>query len=81
MSTRTTHRLDTDALHVAIYGRMYAERLSTRDAAEQIGISPSTLTRIKQGKCPDADALVSLLSWLGRCAEDFTVLNTGGRDG
>ncbi len=72
----STHRLDTDALHLAIYARMHAERLTSRQVAVQIGIGASTLTRIKQGKRPDADALVSLLVWLGRDIADFTVLNT-----
>lgn len=80
MSNQTSHRLDTDALRVAIYARMLADRLGTRQAAAQVGISAYRFTRIKQGQRPDADALVSLLVWLGRCSEDFTVLNAGGRD-
>lgn len=73
----TTHRLDTDALHLAIYARMHAEKLTARQVAERVGVSASTLTRIKQGQRPDADGLVSLLVWLGRGVEDFTVLNAG----
>lgn len=79
MSTHTTHRLDTDALHLAPYARMHAEKLTARQLAEQVGVSPSTLTRIKQGQRPDADGLVTLLVWLGRGIEDFTVLNAGER--
>lgn len=71
----STHRLDTDALHLAIYARMHRERLSSRQVAEQADVSASTLTRLKQGHRPDADGLVSLLVWLGRGVEDFTVLN------
>jgi len=73
----TVYRLDTEALHLALYTRMYTEGLAYRDVAEQTGISASTLTRIKHGKRPDADGLVSLLAWLGRGVEDFTVLNAG----
>lgn len=75
----TTHRLDTDALHLALYARMHREKLSARQVAEQTGVSASTLTRIKQGQRPDADGLVTLLVWLGRGIEDFTVLNAGER--
>lgn len=73
----STHRLDVVALHLAIYARMHAEGLSAAQVAEQTDISASTLTRLKQGKRPDADALVTLLVWLGRGVEDFTVLNDG----
>lgn len=75
----STHRLDVDALHLAIYARMHAERLSYRDVAAQTDISASLLTKIKHGGCPDADNLVSLLVWLGRGIEDFTELNVGAR--
>lgn len=60
-----THRLDTARLHTAIAAKCVAEGLSARDVAEHTGISASTLTRIKQGQRPDADALVTLLAWLG----------------
>lgn len=73
----TTHRLDTTALHLAIYAQMHAEGLTARQVAEQTGVGASTLTRIKQGAAPDAHGLVTLLVWLGRGVEDFTVLNTG----
>lgn len=75
----TSHRLDTDALHLALYARQHAEKLAAKDVAEQVGVSASTLTRLKRGQCPNADALVSLLVWLGRGIEDFTVLNAGPR--
>lgn len=79
MSARTTHRLDVAELHVAIYAQSHREGLSAQQVAQQLGLSESTLTRIKQGKRPDADALVTLLVWLGRDAADFTVLNGGAR--
>lgn len=75
----STHILDTTALHLAVYTQQHAKRLTAHQVAEQCGISASTLTRLKQGKCPDADGLVSLLVWLGRGVEDFTVLNAGAR--
>lgn len=79
MSARTTHRLDVAGLHVAIYAHAHREHLTAKQVAEQVGVSESTLTRIKQGKRPDADALVTLLVWLGRDLGDFTVLNAGER--
>ena len=34
--------------------------------ARQIGISESTLTRIKRGKMPDAAGLAKIIAWLVR---------------
>jgi transcriptional regulator with XRE-family HTH domain len=79
VSARTTHRLDVRALHLAIYARAHREGLNAKQVAEQTGVCESTLTRIKAGKAPDADGLVTLLVWLGRGIEDFTELNAGAR--
>ena len=38
--------------------------LSLRQVSYDLGLSPSTLTRIRQGRRPDADALAVLLAWL-----------------
>ena len=37
--------------------------------AREIGIHESSLTRIKQGKMPDADGLVKIIVWLNRETE------------
>lgn len=46
--------------------------ITGRKVAEETGLSPSTVTRIAQGRKPDADALVSLLAWLHTGAVLFT---------
>lgn len=38
--------------------------MSLRDVAREIGISSSTLTRLRQGKHLDSDGLASLVAWL-----------------
>jgi len=38
--------------------------VSLRDVAEEVGISPSGLTRLRQGKHLSADALAALVAWL-----------------
>ncbi len=38
--------------------------VSLRDVAEQIGVSPSGLTRLRQGKHLSADGLAALVAWL-----------------
>ena len=57
--------LDPDALYVALDRKRRKSKMRWRDVAEQAGVSPSTLTRIGQGRRPDADGLVCLLAWLG----------------
>lgn len=42
----------------------YAERMGIREAAEKIGISHSTLSRIENGKPMDGDTLAKILTWL-----------------
>lgn len=50
----------TDALEMACQIR----GLTLRDAAEAIGVPPSSLTRLRQGKHLSADALAALAAWL-----------------
>lgn len=57
--------LDTDALHAAISSVAMHRGISLRRVAEESSVSPSTLTRISHGQKPDADGLMSLLTWLG----------------
>lgn len=40
--------------------------LSWRMIAHQAGISPSTFTRLNEGRAPDAVTLGRILVWLGR---------------
>ena len=35
-----------------------------RELAKEIGIAASTLTRIKQGKMPDADGFAKVILWM-----------------
>jgi transcriptional regulator with XRE-family HTH domain len=59
----------------ALYGALDAERearnMSWRQLANEVGVSPSTLTRLGQGKGPGADVFVALVEWLGLTAEQF----------
>lgn len=58
------YQLDVPELHRRLDARRSERALTWRQLADAVGISPSTLTRLGDGKRPDADALVSLLVWL-----------------
>jgi hypothetical protein len=59
-------RFDPEALYVAVDRRRRELRISSREVLRQIGEhTPSSLTRIGQGRQPSADLLVRLLHWLG----------------
>jgi len=63
--------LDTDALYAALDQRRQSSELSWRQVAQEAGVSPSTLTRLGQGKRPDVDGFAALVKWLGQSADDF----------
>ena len=51
-----------------LYRRLDVQRqqrgLTWRQLADQVGVSPSSFSRMADGNRPDADALVTLLVWL-----------------
>lgn len=58
------HAVDWPRLLAALDATCTLRHLSYRAVAEQIGISPSGLTRLRQGKRLEADALAALTAWL-----------------
>jgi transcriptional regulator with XRE-family HTH domain len=46
--------------------------MGVRAAAKEIGISPTTLTRIERGNVPDVGTLQKLCEWLGEEPARFT---------
>jgi transcriptional regulator with XRE-family HTH domain len=46
--------------------------MGVRAAAKEIGISPTTLTRIEKGHVPDVGTLNKLSEWLGEEPSKFT---------
>lgn len=66
-------QVDVPRLYAALDQVREQRGLSWRQVAAQLGISPSTFSRMSEGMKPSADAFVALASWLGRPAETFTV--------
>ena len=42
----------------------FIKKYSLRDAAEEMGLSSSSLARIEKGKVPDGETLIKLVNWL-----------------
>ncbi len=63
--------LDVEALYAALDVQRRSEDLSWRQLAKKVGISPSTLTRMAQGKRPDVDSFAALVRWVGVPADQF----------
>lgn len=69
--------LDVDALYAALDAQRKSKDLSWRQLAKEVGISPSTLTRMAQGKRPDVDSFAALVRWLGVPADEFLRSESG----
>lgn len=60
--------IDIDAAELAarVRQKRIAHRLSVRQAAQEAGISPATLSRVERGDhVPDRDNLLLLVQWVG----------------
>lgn len=63
--------VDVTALYAALDRKRQTVGWSWRELARELKISPSTLTRMAQGRRPDVDTFATLLRWLGMSAEEF----------
>jgi transcriptional regulator with XRE-family HTH domain len=68
----TQQRIDVAALVAALNAQRKALGLSWRRVAQDTGVSPSTLTRMQQGKSPDINTFTALTAWLKMPGEQFT---------
>lgn len=66
-------KIDVAALQASLDAERSARNLSWRQLAGEMGVSPSLLSRLRNGYRPDADGFVTLVSWLGLPAEKFMV--------
>ena len=62
---------DAEAFYSALDAQRIAKRLTWKQIAKESGVNASTLTRMAQGKRPDADGLAALLRWSGLNIDDF----------
>ena len=65
--------LNVDALYTALDTQRRREGLTWRSVAQQLGVSASTFTRLKDGRRPDVDSFAAMVAWLGVPSEEFFV--------
>ena len=63
--------VDVEALYAALDNKRKTRGTSWREIARELDVSPSTFSRMAQGRRPDVDTFATLLSWLGMPAESF----------
>ncbi len=63
--------VDVQALYAALDSKRKGQGTSWREVARELEISPSTFSRMAQGRRPDVDTFATLLRWLGMPAESF----------
>src|SRR5262249_34229409 len=63
--------VDVGALYAALDNKRRARGTSWPDIARELDVSPSTFSRMAQGRRPDVDTFATLLRWLGMPAESF----------
>ena len=68
---------DAEGFFAALDSHRIDREMTWRQVAKESGVSPSTLTRMAQGKRPDVDSLASLLAWSGESADGFIIVEGG----
>lgn len=66
-----TKGFDGEAFYAAFLRIVQARELTAKQVSQATGVSASTLTRMSQGKRPDAASLAALSAWSGLNPADF----------
>src|SRR5256885_979405 len=68
---REAKGFDGDAFYRALETTVIARSKTWKQVAAETGVSASTLTRMAQGRKPDAASLAALSAWAGLNPSDF----------
>ena len=68
-----TTQFDETSFFRAVDRRRVSENLSWRELGRQLGLSPSTFSRLSRGHRPEIETFVKLLAWLKMPAEAFMI--------
>lgn len=63
--------IDVARLVGVLENRVASDKISWRQAAASIGVSPSLLSRLRNEQRPDLDAFARIVKWLGVSADQF----------
>ena len=66
-------QIDARALKDSLDQVRMQRKLSWRQLAGEIGVTPSLLSRLRNGYKPDAEGFMTLVRWLGVPAERFLI--------
>lgn len=72
-----TARFDDAALYRALEVRRQSQGTTWRAIARELGVSPSTFSRLARGRRPDVDTFARLVRWLDVPADQFIVDGDG----
>lgn len=73
------YRLDVAELYRRMDEQRKAQGLLWFEVAARLQMSPSTMTRLGQGKRPDVDGLVTVLVWLDLDTDIAYLIESGGQ--
>lgn len=65
--------IDVNTLYAALDAAREVRGMSWRQLAKEIGVSPSTLSRLANDLKPDVNAFAAMVTWLGVPAEKFMI--------
>ena len=62
---------DSEGFYRALAATVAARKLRWKQVSIETGVSPTTLTRMAQGRKPDSESLAILATWAGLPVQDF----------
>lgn len=74
----TKTKIDAPSLLGSLDQARLSKDFSWRQLAAEAGVTPSLLSRLRNGYKPDADGFMTLVRWLGMPAERFLVAGGAG---
>jgi len=72
---------DSEGFYSALATTVAAKKITWKQVSTDTGVSASTLTRMAQGKYPDAASLAALSAWAGLNPGDFVSISRKKKTG
>lgn len=78
-STSGAKGFDPEAFYNSLLATVKARSVTWKQVSTDTGVSPTTLTRMAQGRSPDAASLASLSAWAGLNPADYVTMTAKAR--